>query len=65
MNHIVKIIQEEDKLEKLKGICPTCGSESEFVYEGFQEGYRNEGFEIYSCLNCNTSINRKRILKND
>lgn len=58
-NKIEEVIQKENII----GICPTCNSESEFSYEGFQKVYKSKGFKLYSCLNCNSTIQKENILE--
>lgn len=48
--------------KNILGICPTCKTESKFVYEGLQDGYGDiPNFLLYTCENCHSTISKESI----
>ena len=63
MNSKIEETIQKENLEFITGTCPNCNNESKFSYEGFQKAYKDRGFELYSCSNCNSTIRKENILK--
>lgn len=48
----------------MKGICPSCGKKTTFVYIGEQEGaleYLGKRVFWYNCCSCGTTVSKESI----